>query len=127
MHLFNLIIEFCALKDLKCVAIDVEDAIRLDFSMTRLDDRFVTSQSATLAHFFLIKALHFTLPLLLNNLDHIALVLGLEDWKLDFDGALAYRRCGRADLYRSLSFVSVRVEPLLVVLNDLRGYGRLLV
>ena len=38
VHLFDLVVEFAPLQDLQSVTINVEDSVRLDLSVTRLDD-----------------------------------------------------------------------------------------
>lgn len=78
--------------------------------MARLDDRFVTGQGRSLAHFFLIKTLNFAIPLLLDNFDHIALVLRLKDWKLDLDRIVTDASRGSDICFdRDLGFICERV------------------
>ena len=128
VHLLNLVVELGALEDLESVAIDVEDTVRLDFSMTRLDDRLVVGHCAGfLAHFLLVEAFYLTVPLLLDDLDDIALILGLEDREFYLDGTFANGRRRYTRLNSRLGLVRESVKPLLIIRDHVCGNSGLLV
>ena len=80
-------VELSSLEHLKGIAINVEHSIRLNLSMSALYKRLLGKSNLLLSKFLLIKALDFFLPFLLNDLDHVALILGLKDRKFYFYGA----------------------------------------
>ena len=79
MHLLDLVVELSALEHLEGVTVNVEDSIRLNLCVSALHKRLLGDGCLPLSSLLLIKAIDFLLPLLLNDLDDVALVLGLED------------------------------------------------
>ena len=80
-------VELSSLEHLKGIAINVEHSIRLNLSMSALYERLLGKGNLPLSKFLLIKALDFLLPFLLNDLDDVALILGLKDREFYFDWA----------------------------------------
>jgi len=114
VHLLDLVVKLSPLEDLQSVAVYVKDLIRLDLGMAALDDGFLDCVDLTLACFLLIQSLYFPFPLFLNNLDHIALVLRLENGQLNFDRAFFYE-----NLSFGLRITNARLQSLHVIGDDL--------
>lgn len=107
VDLLHLRVKLGPLQHLKRVAVDVEHFVRLDLGVAALHDRLLALVVGALAVLFLVQPVDFALPLLLDDLDHVALVFRLENWQSDLDrpilvGLLGRRRhAARVQLARS--------------------------
>lgn len=119
VHLLDLVIELGPLQHLKCVTIDVEHFIGLYLCVAALNDALLVIGELFFAELLLVEAIDLSLPLFLDNLDHVALVLWLEDGQLDLDWALLDDRGGLGRLLLLL----VSLETLLVIRLNLGRNG----
>ena len=88
VHLFHQVVELGALEDFQRVAIDVQHPVGFDLGVPALHQRFLGGVEILLAVLLLIQPVDFSVPLLLDDLNDIAFVLGLEDRQFDLDGTL---------------------------------------
>lgn len=93
MHLLDLVVELSPLQHLEGVPVDVQDLVRLDFGVATLHNGLIVTIGQAFAHFLLIEPFYLPLPLFLDDLDHVALVLGLENGQLDLDWAFFDHWC----------------------------------
>ena len=83
--------------------------------MATLHDGFILTLSWSLAHFLLIQTFDLPIPLLLNDCDDIALILGLENGEFNLDGALFVDHRGRLAAF----LFCIGIQPIFIVANDL--------
>lgn len=99
VHLFDDVIKFRSGKDFESIAVDVEDSIGFDLSVTALDQRFVAVVLVSrvfgiLAVLFEVEALSLSLPLLLDDLDDCVLLgLPFGSCVAVFGDNVAYSSC----------------------------------
>jgi hypothetical protein len=72
VHFLDLIVEFGSLKDLQSISENVKDLIRLDFSVPRLNERFIADRLfAFETELFGVESLYLFVPLSLDDLDNV--------------------------------------------------------